>query len=221
MCGYPLFASLRAGTVEVMTDAPQTGSMKHKIHWPIFSPVCISGLFLVGAALGMSIICDWAGIWIDFFLTFGATVLLGAVLYVIQGSFLSTVQEEADRVIETKGESYRLQDAKARTNRNANQSRKPWTPHQLRTNFNQPQCCRFRPFRAAVFGHDSQGKGIDKAQVRGGRKIHPSRVASWVLRPTKRFLTSWLIAWVCTFNQRAGCRFCWRSIASFLSPVPN
>jgi hypothetical protein len=74
--------------------------MKHKIHWPIFGPVCISGLFLVGAALGMSIICDWAGIWIDFFLTFGATVLLGAVLYVIQGSFLSTVQEEADRVIE-------------------------------------------------------------------------------------------------------------------------
>ncbi|MGH3543778.1 MAG: GYD domain-containing protein, partial [Mycobacterium sp.] len=37
-----------------------------------------------------------------------------------------------------------------------NPSCKPWTPHQQAGNFNRPQCCRFRLFRAAVFGHDSQ-----------------------------------------------------------------
>ena len=89
--------------------------MKHRIHWPIFGPVCVGGLFLVGAALGMSIICDWAGIWVDFFLTFGATILLGAVLYVIQGSFLTTVQKQADRVIENVETQAAALDERIRT----------------------------------------------------------------------------------------------------------
>jgi hypothetical protein len=84
----------------VMTDNPQKSRVNERIYWPVFGPVSALGLLLVGAALGMSIIYDWSGIWIDFFLTFGATILLGAVLYVIQGSFLTTVQEQADRVIE-------------------------------------------------------------------------------------------------------------------------
>ena len=50
------------------------------------------------------------------------------------------------RIIETKGESYRLHDAKARNTRAAKSSHaKPWTRTPHPANFTQPQCCRFRP----------------------------------------------------------------------------
>ncbi len=83
-----------------MAMVPNDDGPSRRIRWSVFAPVCVLGLLLVGAALGLSIMCDWAGIWIDFFLTFGATILLGAVLYVVQGSFLTTVRQQADRVIQ-------------------------------------------------------------------------------------------------------------------------
>ena len=60
------------------------------------------------------------------------------------------------RIIETKGESYRLQDAKARTSRRRQIShRNCGRNHDPQANFTQPKCCRFRPFRAAVLDRDS------------------------------------------------------------------
>ena len=60
------------------------------------------------------------------------------------------------RIIETKGESYRLQDAKARTRRPAKPVTETMDRNQLPNKaFTQPNCCRFRPFRAAVFDRDS------------------------------------------------------------------
>ena len=78
-------------------DSPQ----QQTIHWPVFAPVCLLGIILVAAALVLSIQFYWSGIWIEFFLGAGITILLGAVLYVVQGSFMTTVRRAADRVIET------------------------------------------------------------------------------------------------------------------------
>ncbi len=60
------------------------------------------------------------------------------------------------RIIETKGESYRLQrrqgpDPPARQIVHRNSGRRP----RPQANFRQPQCCRFRPSHAAVFDHFS------------------------------------------------------------------
>ena len=49
------------------------------------------------------------------------------------------------RIIETKGESYRLQDAKARTSRRVKSVTETVDETPPQANFNQPQCCRFRP----------------------------------------------------------------------------
>jgi hypothetical protein len=80
---------------------PDDSRQQQTIHWPVFAPVCLLGTLLVAAALVLSIQYYWTGIWIEFFLGVGITILLGAVLYVIQGSFMTTVRRAADRVIET------------------------------------------------------------------------------------------------------------------------
>jgi hypothetical protein len=60
------------------------------------------------------------------------------------------------RIIETKGESYRLQGAKARTSRRAKSTTETGTnpPPQA---FRQPQCYRSRSSRAVVLDRDLQG----------------------------------------------------------------
>src|SRR5271169_1801378 len=45
------------------------------------------------------------------------------------------------------------------------QSPKLWTNPIAQANFTQPNCCRFRPFRAAVFDHDSH-KGMSPSRFR-------------------------------------------------------
>ncbi len=59
------------------------------------------------------------------------------------------------RIIETKDESCRVQSPRHGRPQPPNQSPKPWTPHQLPANFNQPTCSRFRPLRASGFDHGS------------------------------------------------------------------
>jgi hypothetical protein len=62
-----------------------------------------------------------------------------------------------DPLVKTKGESYRLQDAKARNRRLAKSVTILWTDCRPQANFPQPKCmcCRFRSVRAAVLDQRS------------------------------------------------------------------
>ena len=64
------------------------------------------------------------------------------------------------RIIETKGESYRLHDAKARTRRaTVKQTDQPVDDAPASRQLHDHQCCRFRPARAAGFDQRSQDRG--------------------------------------------------------------
>jgi len=84
---------------EVMADMPAP-RLENAIHWRAFGIVAAIGLLMIGAALGFSIDCDWTGIWIDFFLTVGTAVLLGALGIVGSGVLVTTVEREVKRGIE-------------------------------------------------------------------------------------------------------------------------
>ena len=88
--------------------------LENSIHWWAFGLVTATGILMLGAALGLSIISDWTGIWIDFFLTVGATVLLGALGIVGSGVLVTTVQREVKEVQrgidETEAETAALEE---------------------------------------------------------------------------------------------------------------
>ena len=60
------------------------------------------------------------------------------------------------RIIETKGESYRLQDAKARTGRGAKSTAETVDATPTQANFRQTELLPFSTIRALGFDHDSQ-----------------------------------------------------------------
>lgn len=70
------------------------------IRWHVFLPVCLVGLALTVLSIATSVAWNWQGIWPAVFLTFGSTVLLGALLYIGQRSFLRVVSQEARVVIQ-------------------------------------------------------------------------------------------------------------------------
>ena len=73
------------------------------------------------------------------------------------------------RIIETKGESYRLHDP--RHGRIVMPSPPPrlWTNQPHHANFTQPQCCRFRPSSAAVLDRDLHSGCHGRIRRRGVR----------------------------------------------------
>jgi hypothetical protein len=100
------------------------------------------------------------------------------------------------RIIETKGESYRLHDAKKRNQPRPNPDQtltQPTSPNDgsftgkttTRQTDNQPTCCRFRRSRAVVFEDRSQPATTNRrtaARVRDRRRPRPSSAP----RPARR-----------------------------------
>lgn len=71
-------------------------SVEHEsIRWWLFGAVSFVGVALTGLAISTSVAWKWQGIWPSTFLDFGATILLGALLYVIQRSFVQVVRRES------------------------------------------------------------------------------------------------------------------------------
>ena len=96
----------RAGLVEVpgyrhvVTEPDQSPDERAVIRWRIFLPVCLVGLALTGLSIVTSVAWNWQGIWPSVFLEFGATILLGALLYIGQRSFIQVVRREARTVVQ-------------------------------------------------------------------------------------------------------------------------
>ena len=55
---------------------------------------------MVGAALGLGVICNWQGIWVEFLLGVGVAIVLGSLGIIGAGALVRTVQLEVNRVIE-------------------------------------------------------------------------------------------------------------------------
>lgn len=73
------------------------------IRWRVFVPVCLLGLALTAVSIVTSVAWRWQGIWPSVFLEFGATILLGALLYIGQRSFVQVVRHEARTVVQNVG----------------------------------------------------------------------------------------------------------------------
>lgn len=73
------------------------------IRWRVFLPVCFVGLALTALSIATSVAWDWKGIWPSVFLEFGATILLGALLYIGQRSFIQVVRRETRTVVQNVG----------------------------------------------------------------------------------------------------------------------
>jgi len=76
---------------------------RQALRWRLFVPVCLLGVALTTLAVVTSTALKWQGIWPAFFLEFGATILLGSLLFVVQRSFLQTVRRESRTVVEQVG----------------------------------------------------------------------------------------------------------------------
>lgn len=96
----------RAGRREYcfpMEESGQEPANQAAVRWPVFLPVCAVGLILTGLSILTSVAWNWQGIWPSVFLEFGATILLSALLYVGQRSFIQVVREEARTAAQNVG----------------------------------------------------------------------------------------------------------------------
>lgn len=73
--------------------------LKLLINWPVFGVVIFAGLTVTGYALYSSAVLHWGGIWPQFFLDSGVTVLLGAVLYSLQRFMIREVQRDTSDAV--------------------------------------------------------------------------------------------------------------------------
>jgi hypothetical protein len=92
-----------AGTVRAVTEPDQRPSERTVIRWVVFLPVCLSGLVLTALSISTNVAWNWQGIWPSVFLDFGATILLGALLYIGQRSFIQVVRQETRAVARNVG----------------------------------------------------------------------------------------------------------------------
>jgi hypothetical protein len=99
-----LSAALRVpATVRAVTEPQQQPTERAVIRWRVFLPVCLVGLALTALAIATSVAWNWQGIWPSVFLEFGATILLGALLYIGQRSFIQVVRRETRAVVQNVG----------------------------------------------------------------------------------------------------------------------
>ncbi len=87
-----------------MAQQSQDSAERAIVRWRVFLPVCLFGLALTGASVATSVVLSWQGIWPSVFLEFGATILLGSLLYVGQRSFVQVVRLEARTVVQSVSE---------------------------------------------------------------------------------------------------------------------
>ena len=86
-----------------MTGPQGEEEQRAVIRWGAFLPVCLVGMALTALSIATSVAWNWQGIWPSVFLEFGATILLGALLYIGQRSFIQVVRRETRTVVQNVG----------------------------------------------------------------------------------------------------------------------
>jgi hypothetical protein len=86
-----------------VVELDQQPAERAVIRWWVFLPICLVGLALTGLSIFTSVAWNWQGIWPSVFLEFGATILLGALLYIGQRSFIQVVRRETRTVVQKVG----------------------------------------------------------------------------------------------------------------------
>jgi hypothetical protein len=86
-----------------VTEPNQQSAERAVIRWGVFLPVCLVGLALTALSIATSVAWNWQGIWPSVFLEFGATILLGALLYIGQRSFIQVIRQQTQAVVQDVG----------------------------------------------------------------------------------------------------------------------
>jgi hypothetical protein len=86
-----------------VTELDRRSAERTVIRWRVFLPVCLVGVALTALSIVTSVAWNWQGIWPSVFLEFGATILLGALLYIGQRSFIQIVRRETRAVLQNVG----------------------------------------------------------------------------------------------------------------------